>query len=92
MKYKIADDVKVVYAEDNSSVCLTKLDGSDEKVIISGAGPVFVELMNGERDMDDMLEACVRIYGTSVEPYIIAKDLDNFVMELALSGMVKQLD
>lgn len=89
MIYKISDGVSIDYLKQDSMVRLRHFYlGSEETVEISGAGPIFVSLFDGKRDMDEILGECAKIFGPTVDAYTLAKDLETFVSELMGSGML----
>lgn len=83
MVYRIADGVKITPIENGASI-----ERSGDKYTVSGSGTVFLELIDGKRDMDEILEELIKIFGPNVEPYNLARDLERFMHELAEEGLI----
>ena len=86
MIYKLADGVKLIETEQGAYLQEVM---TNEKYVVGGAGINFIKLIDGVRDMDEILEELVKIFGPNVEPYIIAKDLEQFMYQLASNGLVE---
>ena len=91
MVYKISDAVKMIDKGD-SITFEENSNGEIKSYEVKGAGVVFVQLIDGERDLDQILEECVNIFGPSVETYTLARDLESFIGELAFEGLIKVVD
>lgn len=83
MVYRIADGVTITEYVDSIA-----LEMGGEKYTISGSGIQFFKLIDGERDMDQILRELVRVFGPNVEPYVLARDLERFVYELSIEGLL----
>jgi len=56
---------------------------------VGGAAVDILQLIDGKRDMDQILYELIQIFGTNVEPYVLAKDLERFVFDLLEEGLLK---
>lgn len=83
MVYKFADGVEVVHSQTGDYIIK---DG--EKFMVYGSAIEFLKLIDGERDLDQILRELVKIFGPSVEPYTIARDLERFIYDLVEEGIV----
>lgn len=84
--YKLADNIRLVqketgdYLEDVINL---------QKYEIRGSAGYVLSLMDGKRDMDEILEEMCKLYGASENPYNIAKDLGDFILDLFEAKMIE---
>ncbi|MDO4482525.1 MAG: PqqD family protein [Bacillota bacterium] len=83
MVYKFAEGVEIVHSESGDYIVK-----GGQKFMVYGSAIEFLKLIDGKRDMDQILRELVKIYGPSVEPYIIARDLEKFIYDLVEEGIV----
>ncbi|MBQ4340350.1 MAG: PqqD family protein [Firmicutes bacterium] len=83
MVYKLADDVQFII--EGSSTYLSK---GDLRYDIAGSAIQMVELIDGERTLDDIVEELMKIYGSNVEAYTLVKDFELFMGDLVCEGLV----
>ncbi len=87
MIYKISDSYKMTDCE-SKIIFEREFLGEKETAEVSGAGVEFLRLLDGKKDINQILEECIRIFGNTVEPYNLARDLENFYSELAGEGII----
>ena len=85
MKVRVCDSVEISFSDEGAFLVNKELS---ERFSVSGAGIDFLQLIDGERTLDDIIEKLLEIYG-GVEPYTLVKDMEQFVQDLAVSGLVE---
>lgn len=88
MKLKICEDVDILFGEEETFVVHKK---NQERFCVGGAGNDFLNLIDGERTLDDIIEKLLEIYG-GVEPYILVKDMEGFCRELTSNGIAEMVE
>ena len=86
MVYKLADDVQFIV--EGSTTYLTK---GDLRYDIAGSAIQMIELIDGVRTLDDIVEELMKIYGSNVEAYTLVKDFEVFMGDLVCEGLVTLL-
>ena len=85
MVYKLKDYVKFF-----NSVTGSYLEREDtgERFEMQGVAVDIIQLIDGERDMDHILEELCKLFGPDVDPLMIAGDLQRFMGQLEEAGLV----
>lgn len=86
MVYGLKSNVKFFEIEDKAYL---EQDGGRVRYNVGGAAVEFVKLIDGKRDMDQMMNELIKIYGPNVETYVLARDLNNFMGELLENGLIE---
>lgn len=87
MKLKVCEGIEISFSEEDTFVTHKK---NQERFRVGGAGGDFLKLVNGERSLDDIIEALLEMYG-GVEPYILVKDMEGFCSELTSNGIIEAI-
>ncbi len=85
MKLRFCEGVKFV-VEDNTGYLSRVYAG--ENFTVGGAGIDFLQLIDGQRTLDDIIEELLKIYGNA-EPYTLVKDMQGFAEDLATNGLIE---
>ncbi len=86
MIYKLFDNVKFY---SNVQGSYLEREDTGERFNMGGIAADIIELIDGKRDMNDILEELCKLFGPDVDPLMIAGDLERFMGELAQAGLVE---
>ena len=86
MIYKFKDYVKFFNSVTGSYL---QREDTGERFEMQGVAVDIVQLIDGKRDMDGILEALCKLFGPDVDPLMIAGDLERFMCQLAEAGLVE---
>ena len=86
MVYKLKEYVKFY---SNAQGSYLEREDTGERFNMQGVGSDIVELIDGERSMDDILEELCKLFGPDVDPLMIARDVEAFMGQLAEVGLVE---
>lgn len=83
MVYRLADGVQIIV--EGSSTYITK---DEFRYDIAGSAITMLQMIDGERTLDDIVEELMKIYGSNVEAYTLVKDFELFMGDLVCEGLV----
>ena len=86
MIYKLKDYVKFFNSVTGSYL---QREDTGERFEMHGVAVDIIQLIDGERDMDGILEELCKLFGPDVDPLMIAGDLERFMGQLAEAGLVE---
>ncbi len=86
MIYGLKENIRLVELENEAYI---EEDGGKYRHNIGGAAVEFIKQIDGKKDMEQILAELIKIYGPNVEPYTLAKDLENFIGVLLENGIIE---
>ena len=86
MVYKFKDYVKFFNSVTGSYL---QREDTGERYEMGGVAVDIVQLIDGKRDMDEILEELCKLFGPEVEPLMIAGDLERFMGQLMEAGLLE---
>ncbi len=86
MVYRLKEYVKFY---SNAQGSYLEREDTGERFAMQGIGSDIIELIDGERGMDGILEELCKLFGPDVDPLMIARDLERFMGQLAETGLVE---
>lgn len=85
--YKLADGMRV--RKKGADLAYVENVVTNTKFKVEGSGVYILGLIDGKRDLDDILDEMLKTYGPDVHPYTVAQDLGQFIGNLIEEGIIQ---